>query len=129
MLTSSLPPPAALTTTQLSPSDVVLVVVHHDQLTSKNCAAFIDELDLILAQSNTTILDLKCVAFLDSMVMKKLLKCQQFVNLRNGQLILINLSQTVNALFELIGLSAILNVSQDLDSAMALLSNRSKKMA
>ena len=78
----------------------------------------------MLEQSDHTILDLHPVVFMDSMVMKKLLQCQQRVNKRNGHLVLVRLSPTVNALFELVGLSDILTVQQDMDSALILLEAR-----
>ena len=110
-----------LTTTALSTADTVLVHVPHDQLTHLNALIFDRALDAVLGQSKNTILDLEKVAFMDSMVMKKILKSQQRVNKRNGHLVLVRLSPTVNALFELIGLSEILTVQQDVDGALAFL--------
>lgn len=110
-----------LTTTPLSAADTMLVHVPTDQLTHENALAFDNALDAVLEQSQNTILDLEQVAFMDSMVMKKILKSQQRVNKRNGHLVLVRLSPTVNALFELIGLSEILTVQQDVDGALAFL--------
>jgi anti-anti-sigma factor len=114
-----------LTTTALSTADTVLVHVPHDQLTHLNALIFDRALDAVLGQSKNTILDLEKVAFMDSMVMKKLLKSQQRINKRNGHLVFIRLSPTVNALFELIGLSDILTVREDVDSALEFLESQS----
>ena len=114
-----------LTITPLSAADTVLVHVPHDQLTHQNALVFDGALDEILGQSKNTILDLEQVAFMDSMVMKKLLKSQQRINKRNGHLVFIRLSPTVNALFELIGLSDILTVREDVDSALEFLESQS----
>lgn len=114
-----------LTTTALSTADTVLVHVPHDQLTHLNALIFDRALDAVLGQSKNTILDLENVAFMDSMVMKKLLKSQQRINKRNGHLVFIRLSPTVNALFELIGLSDILTVREDVDSALEFLESQS----
>jgi anti-anti-sigma factor len=94
-----------------------------DQLTSENADELMEALEAVLTQSKNTILDLDQVAFMDSLVMKKLLQCQQRVNRRNGHLVFVRLSPTVNALFELIGLSDVLIVSKDHDTATSLLSN------
>lgn len=110
-----------LTITPLSAADTVLVHVPYDQLTHENALAFDNALDAVLEQSQNTILDLEQVDFMDSMVMKKLLKSQQRINKRNGHLVFVRLSPTVNALFELIGLSDILTVQQDVESAMDFL--------
>jgi anti-anti-sigma factor len=110
-----------LTITPLSAADTVLVHVPCDQLTHENALAFDNALDAVLEQSQNTILDLEQVDFMDSMVMKKLLKSQQRINKRNGHLVFVRLSPTVNALFELIGLSDILTVQQDVESAMDFL--------
>ncbi len=112
-----------LNTTQLSATDTTLVHVPVDQLTSQNAVEFIEALETVLTQSKNTILDLDQVAFMDSLVMKKLLRCQQRVNRRNGHLVFVRLSPTVNALFELIGLSEILTVHQDVDSALSFLAD------
>ena len=120
---SNLAPFMQINTTLLSATDTTLVQVPVDQLTSQNAAEFIEALETVLMQSKNTILDLEQVAFMDSLVMKKLLQCQQRVNRRNGHLVFVRLSPTVNALFELIGLSEVLIVSKDLDSATSLLLN------
>lgn len=113
-----------LNTTTLSAPNTVLVQVPHDQLTYQNALVFDLALDEILGQSKNTILDLERVAFMDSMVMKKLLKSQQRINKRNGHLVFIRLSPTVNALFELIGLSDILTVREDVKSALDFLASQ-----
>lgn len=113
-----------LNTTTLSAPNTVLVQVPHDQLTYQNALVFDLALDEILGQSKNTILDLERVAFMDSMVMKKLLKSQQRINKRNGHLVFIRLSPTVNALFELIGLSDILTVREDVNSALDFLASQ-----
>ena len=117
-----------LNTTQLSATDTTLVHVPVDQLTSQNAVEFIEALETVLTQSKNTILDLDQVAFMDSLVMKKLLQCQQRVNRRNGHLVFVRLSPTVNALFELIGLSEILTVHQDVDSALSFLADQRARM-
>lgn len=118
-----------LNTTQLSATDTTLVHVPVDQLTSQNAVEFIEALETVLTQSKNTILDLDQVAFMDSLVMKKLLQCQQRVNRRNGHLVFVRLSPTVNALFELIGLSEILTVHQDVDTAMSFLADVQASMS
>lgn len=110
-----------LTTSSLSADDTVLVHVPHSQLTHQNVQAFDHALDQILGQTQNTILDLEQVAFMDSLVMKKLLKSQQRINKRNGHLVFVRLSPTVNALFELIGLSDILTVCESVESALDFL--------
>ena len=123
MPASNLGPHMQLNTTLLSATDTTLVHVPVDQLTSQNSVEFMEALETVLTQSKNTILDLDQVAFMDSLVMKKLLQCQQRVNRRNGHLVFVRLSPTVNALFELIGLSDVLIVSKDHDTATSLLSN------
>jgi anti-anti-sigma factor len=113
-----------LPTSTLGTPHTVLVHVPHDQLTHQNALVFDGALDEILGQSKNTILDLEQVAFMDSMVMKKLLKSQQRINKRNGHLVFIRLSPTVNALFELIGLSEILTVREDVNSALDFLASQ-----
>lgn len=117
-----------LNTTLLSATDTTVVHVPVDQLTSQNAVEFIEALETVLTQSKNTILDLEQLAFMDSLVMKKLLQCQQRVNRRNGHLVFVRLSPTVNALFELIGLSEILTVHQDVDSAMGFLADQRARM-
>jgi anti-anti-sigma factor len=117
-----------LNTTLLSATDTTLVHVPVDQLTSQNSVEFMEALETVLTQSKNTILDLDQVAFMDSLVMKKLLQCQQRVNRRNGHLVFVRLSPTVNALFELIGLSEILTVHQDTDSALGFLADQRFRM-
>jgi anti-anti-sigma factor len=117
-----------LNTTLLSATDTTLVHVPVDQLTSENADELMEALEAVLTQSKNTILDLDQVAFMDSLVMKKLLECQQRVNRRNGHLVFVRLSPTVNALFELIGLSEILTVHQDVDSALGFLADQRARM-
>lgn len=112
-----------LNITTLDATETTLVHVPQDQLTTLNALEFIQALENVVTQSKNTILDLEQVAFMDSLVMKKILQCQQRVNRRNWHLIFIRLTPTVNALFELIGLSDVLIVSKDIDSATSLLSN------
>lgn len=117
-----------LNTTLLSATDTTLVHVPVNQLTSQNAVEFMEALETVLTQSKNTILDLDQVAFMDSLVMKKLLQCQQRVNRRNGHLVFVRLSPTVNALFELIGLSEILSVRENVDSALAFLVDQRASM-
>ncbi len=125
---SNLGPLMQLNTTLLSATDTTLVHVPVDQLTSENADELMEALEAVLTQSKNTILDLDQVAFMDSLVMKKLLQCQQRVNRRNGHLVFVRLSPTVNALFELIGLSEILTVHQDVDSALGFLADQRARM-
>ena len=117
-----------LNITQLIAPDTSLVHVPLDQLTTQNALDFIQKLEVVLEQSQNTILDLEQGGFMDSLVMKKLLQCQQRVNRRNGHLVFVRLSPTVNALFELIGLSEILTVRQDADGAQAFLAEQQSQM-
>lgn len=118
-----------LNITTLDATETTLVHVPQDQLTTLNALEFIQALENVVTQSKNTILDLEQVAFMDSLVMKKILQCQQRVNRRNGHLVFVRLSPTVNALFELIGLSDILTVHQDTDSALAFLADQRASMA
>ena len=118
-----------LNITTLDATETTLVHVPQDQLTSQNAPEFIQALENVVTQSKNTILDLEQVAFMDSLVMKKLLHCQQRVNRRNGHLVFVRLSPTVNALFELIGLSDILTVHQDTDCALAFLADQRASMS
>lgn len=105
----------------LGDTEGAIIQVDSDTLDAGNSQQFKDQMAPHLKANSLVVLDLGGLKFVDSSGLGALLSCLRLMNNQSHQLKLIQLSESVRALFELVRMHRVFSIYNDLDEATASL--------
>jgi anti-sigma B factor antagonist len=98
--------------------EITIVQLPGEQLDASNAKEFKREIAPILAGASKLVFDLGQLRFVDSSGLGAILSCLRQVNSAGGELRLCGLSKPVRALFELVRMHRIFDISDTRDDAI-----------
>ena len=107
-----------LIATSIAPA-VNVIAFHQDSLDAGNVNAFREAIAPALQTSETLMLDMSMLSFVDSSGLGALLSCLRSMNEKNGNLKLFGITKPVLALFELVRMHRLFSIYANLDEAAA----------
>jgi anti-sigma B factor antagonist len=98
--------------------DVLVINLREDNLDASNVREFKDTVQSMMLDRTRVVLDMSGVKFVDSSGLGALISCLRLLNSRRGDFRLCSMSKTVRALFELMRMHRVFNISDSREDAV-----------
>ena len=98
--------------------NAIIVGLPMENLDAGNVKAFRDEIQTVVNQHDTLLIDMSPLNFVDSSGLGALLSCLRAMNSKNGQLRLFGMTKPVKALFELVRMHRIFAIYASREEAL-----------
>jgi anti-sigma B factor antagonist len=98
--------------------DVLVINLREDNLDASNVREFKDTVQSMMLDRTRVVLDMSGVKFVDSSGLGALISCLRLLNGRRGDFRLCSMSKTVRALFELMRMHRVFNISDSREDAV-----------
>jgi anti-sigma B factor antagonist len=105
----------------LEPEESVVVLLDEETLDASNAKTFKEQIQPLLSDYRTVLLDMSQLNFVDSSGLGALLSCLRAMNNKDGHLKLYAMNKPVQALFELVRMHRIFSIYGNRDEAVATL--------